>query len=195
MREPATTRCRVIWRHVDLAIRYRADLTHEAFGQVVVDHYHARTPLHLRAVKFHALEAGGDVYRVQRTNAQLLFRMLDPEGPTRLCVELEEAVVLSLPEPHRGECLRELSNRYGLLAAPRPADNAQGCAVQLGGFSGAFGDCITQLAVTIGDGWLEPSDADHADEVITALDKLAALTITLRSAHAQLLKNQAGALR
>lgn len=193
MLESRTTRCRIIWRHVDLAIRHRGDETRESFAQAVMDLYHSRTPLHLRTVTFHQLDRGADVYKVQRANAQLLFRMLDPDGPTRLCVELEEAVVLSLPEPYKSECLRDLSHRYGLMPSPQPATSAVGCAVQLGGFSSAFGECITALAVTVGDGWLEPTDRDHADEVIAALDKLAALTAPLRRAHEMLLYSTAEA--
>ena len=186
MREPKTTRCRTIWRHVDLAMRYLGEENRETFAQDVMDLYHTRTPLHLRAVSFHEITPGSDVYHLLRMNAQLLFRMLNPDGPTRLCVELEEAVVLSLPEPYKTECMRDLALRYGLLPVPRPATTAAGCAVQLGGFSAAFGECITELADTIGDGWLEPSDRQHADEVIVALDRLIALATSLRTAHEQL---------
>ena len=114
-----TTRDQVIAHHVNMALRHCAAVTRESFADEVVDLYHQRTPLALRGIQFHAVEKGGDPYAVQRANAQLLFRML--QGPVRLAAELEEAVVLALPQPYQGACLSDLAARYGLLATPMPA--------------------------------------------------------------------------
>lgn len=114
------TRCGVVWRHVDMALRNEGRMTQENFAADVVDQYHQRTAPHLRSIEFHQHQRGGDPYKVQRLNAQLLFRMR-PDGPTRLPAEIEEAMVMALPVAYRNECLRELSQRYGLLAAEIPA--------------------------------------------------------------------------
>lgn len=113
------TRAATIWHHVDQYLRHTR-ASQDDFAPEVAALYEQRTPLHARAIKFHAYAAGDNPYDVNRANAQLLFRMLKPDGPSRLPVELEEAVVLALPQPFRDECLRELAARLGLLAAPIP---------------------------------------------------------------------------
>lgn len=180
----ADTRADVISRHVQTALRHAGGLTRESFADEVVALYHDRTALHLRGVQFHAFERGADVYATQRANAQLLFRMLDTGSRVRLPSEVEEAVVLSLPQPYRGECLRELSHRYGLLAVPLPAGDAVGRVVQAGEFAAAFGECVVAMAETLADGHLDARDAANAPRAVKELDDLIALATSLRQAHA-----------
>lgn len=187
MRDIQPTRDAVIHRHVTTAMMHARGMTRETFAADVVDLYHARTAPNLRAIAFHVAARGADVYEVQRANGQLLFRMLNPDGPTRLPVEIEEAVVLALPEPYRNECLRELANRYGLLAVPVPAADGLGRLVHTGEAVRKFGDVLLALAQTIGDGHLDAADVDNAPRAVTELDALIAMASSLREAHARLL--------
>lgn len=178
------TRSDVICRHVQTALRHAGGLTRESFADAVVLLYHERTPFHLRGVQFHPFDRDADVYAVQRANAQLLFRMLDTNSNVRLASEIEESVVLSLPQPYRGECLRELAHRYGLMAVPLPAPQGGDRVVQVGEFAGAFGGCLLALAQTLGDGHLDADDAANAPRAVKELDELIALATSLREAHA-----------
>lgn len=139
----------VIRHHFDLAVRYSGE-TAEGLCTRAVDLYLERTPLHARHIAFQP--PGRDPYTAQRHNAQHVRRFLGLSAPdVRLPVEFEEAIVLALPDPFRGECLRELSQRVGLLAAKTPdptkspllgpADLMRECA-----------DVITALAPALHDG-------------------------------------------
>lgn len=178
------TRDRAIARHVAMALKH-SDLTRETYGDDVARIYHERTPLHLRRVEFHEMTREADPYAVLRANAQLVFRQI--EGVTRLASELEEALVLALPEPYRSACLRELAARYGLLAAAQPAEHPAGLVSQLGGLGREFGEALQALSKTMDDGRLDEADGEHAAEVVAQIDDLIAAATTLRAAHAALL--------
>lgn len=176
------TRADVIWRHVIFAIN-NAKLDRFNYADDVARIYQARTTPPARGIEFQAHQRGRDPYEVRKANKQLLFRMIDPEGPVRLPVELEEAAVLALPQPFRDACLAELAGRYGLLAAPLPDAVAAKPTASCGELTAAFGECLKALAATIDDGSLDPRDATHAPAAIRKLDHLLALATGLRAAH------------
>lgn len=181
------TRDLVIARHVRLALD-NSTLTEETYADDVRQVYEARTPEHLRRVPFERHTAGGDPYKVLRANAQTVRRQLD--GHTvRMAAELEEALVLALPQPFRRACMVELAGRYGLLAVEQPAACGPGAIDQMGHLASDFGRCITALAATIGDGHLCAGDAAGAGVVIRELDEVIARAKTLRAAHVDLLLN------
>ena len=114
------TRGHVLHAHVLMALAH-SGMKQADFADAVVHLYDVRTPLHAQSIHFHKHVKGSNPYDVQKANTQILFRMLRPEfTDSRMPVELEEAVVLALPEPFRDECQRELAERLGLLAAPLP---------------------------------------------------------------------------
>lgn len=172
------TRDRVIARFVRLAIKH-TDLTREAFAEEVVHLYHQRTPLKQRGIEFHAFTTGCDFADVMRANAQLVFRQLD--GVTRFAAELEEAVVLALPQPFRQACLAELAGRYGLMAAALPASTAGGRMGQVGEMSKEFGEALRAISRTLEDGDLTSTDPALVTDVVRELDELIAAATTLRA--------------
>lgn len=177
------TRADVIWRHLSLAL-INAKLDRHNYADEVASLYQSRTPREARSLAFHEHMRGTDPCRVRKANKQLVFRMLDPEGPVRLPVELEEAAVLALPSPFRESCLAELAQRLGLLAAPMPPAEQGAVIASCGDLTRAFGQCLKALAATIGDGHLDPGDAADAEVAIQQLDHLVALATGLRAAHA-----------
>lgn len=182
------TRDQVVAHHVNMVLRHTT-VTRESFADDVVNRYHERTPLELRHIQFHAFQRGGDPYAVQRANAQLLFRMLG--NVVRLPVEIEEAVVLSLPEPYRTACLHDLCERYGLLAAPIPGATPEARLAQVGDLATEFGQAVHALATTLGDGHLTPADASNAQLVVRELDELIAKASGLRAQHQAIAEGQA----
>lgn len=180
----SNTRSGALWRHLSFALT-NSKLERETYADEVAKLYIARTPPHERGLLFHEHAPNSDPYKVFSANRQLVFRMLDPDGPVRAPMELEEAAVLALPQPFRRECLRELAGRYGLLAAPIPAagDDAPALASSCGEFAREFGECLLALAGTIGDGHLDPSDVARSPAAIDELDGLIAHAASLRALH------------
>lgn len=176
------TRAGVLWRHLQFALA-NSKLDRETYGDEVAQLYLRRTPAALRGIEFHQHARGGDPYKVRAANKQLVMRMLDPDGPVRAPMELEEAAVLSLPSPYRDECLRELCGRYGLLAAPLPVPQGEPMTASCGAFTREFGECLLALADTIGDGHLSPDDVAKSPAAIAELDALIGQATSLRAAH------------
>lgn len=111
------SRSAVLAYYARAAVRH-SGLTERAFAMRVVELYEERTPAAHRRVPF---STSADPFDRERANAQTLHRFLfADEGAAnsyRLPDDLEEACVLALPDAFRRECLRELCERYGLLAA------------------------------------------------------------------------------
>lgn len=169
-------RCDVIRAHWEIAVRMSGETT-ESLAARAVEIYQQRTPLHARGVEFQPL--GRDPYTALRANALHVRRFLGMSSPNvRLPAELEEALVLALPEAFKRECLKELAARYGLLAsrAPHPdgrawdgpADLMRECA-----------EALSALAPALVDGKIGQEDAAelracmrHLDDVHSAAHSL-----------------------
>lgn len=171
---PHEARSACIAHHVNMALR-KSPLTERQYGQGVADLYMQRTPLHARSVEFHQSR---DPYADERANAQLVRR---PDGTTRMPVDLEEALVLSLPEPFRSACLRDLAARLDLLAAPRPAAASAQQTVHLGEMTRDAGEVLIALAPMFQDGRIDAADAPRAREALDAIARAQAMLVTLES--------------
>lgn len=166
----------VIADHVAAAMRLTR-LSMETFAQTVADLYHERTPLELRGVRFH--EVGrADPYRDMRKNAQIVRRYLAGEL-CRMPVELEEALVLALPDPFQSACLRELAGRYGLIAAAAPASDGDEQVQQVAELMRAAGETISAIVPMLDDGLIDITDADHAPDALAQLEQLQGHVVTL----------------
>lgn len=183
------SRTAVLFAHVSAMLRHTG-ATRDDFGDDVAQRYMARTPLHARVLQFHQHQRGANPYEVKDANGQLLFRMLDPAGPVRMAADVEEAVVLSLPQPYRDACLRELAGRVGLMATPEPAATGDVAATGMGALSTAFGEAVIAMAHTLADGQLCPADAQQAPVVVRELDDLIARATSLRAAHLAVLQDK-----
>lgn len=138
----------VIRHHLDMAARHSGE-TIESLASRAVDIYEARTPLYARHIPF--MPRGRNPYEAQRTNALHVRRFLGLSQPaTRLPVEFEEAIVLALPEPFQSECLRELADRFGLLAAKAP-DPAASVLCAPADLMRECAEVITALAPALAD--------------------------------------------
>lgn len=175
------TRAEVIYAHVLMALRH-SGLDQADFADDVARLYMKRTPAHARGLQFHQHQRGVDPYGVKRANEQLLFRMLKPTGPVRMPAEVEEAVVLSLPQRYREECLAELSARYGLLAAPLPAADGAAIADKVKSpcelmRKGAA--AVERIAPMLEDGSIGPEDRAHFADALGALNDVVGCCTTL----------------
>jgi hypothetical protein len=167
----------VIRAHWELAVRHSGE-TIEGLATRAVEVYESRTPLHARRIAFQPMSR--DPYAAQRANATHVRRFLGLSEPaTRLPVELEEALVLALPDPFRAECLRELADRVGLLAAKAPDPQASPLLVPAD-LMRECADVITALAPALCDGTYTAADLPAIREALGALADVSGAVASLR---------------
>jgi hypothetical protein len=133
-------RSRVIARHVQLALA--AGMQMRAYAALVADCYMERTAPYDRIVEFHVGTTADAAEKAVRANAQLVNRFVD--GTVKLPADMEEALVLSLPDDTRARCKAALAERYGLLAARRP-DSAEATARSTADVMREAGEAIAAL--------------------------------------------------
>lgn len=169
-------RIAVIAHHVRQALR-ASGMTMRVYAGRVADLYHLRTALADRTVPFEIGTTAETAEQAERANAQTVQRFLD--GTVRAPIDLEEALVLALPDTQRGECLRALAARYGLLAAPTPATSGVEQQVQLAGLMHDTGRLLAELAPAFADGVLDSSDAATARRALPEVLDVTARLVSL----------------
>jgi hypothetical protein len=176
MNAPTEPRSQTINRHVRAAL-HATGLPLRSYADRVVDLYHARTALHDRTVPFQVGATAAAYEAAARQNAQTITRIFG--GTVRAPIDLEEALVLALPAPHRAACLRDLADRYGLLAAALPS--ACGVAQQMNtaDLLRETGELMGALAPAFADGKLDASDAATARRALPEVLDLQARLATL----------------
>lgn len=128
------------------------------FAMQVAERYLDMTAPDVRQVKLRAGE-GADLIKALENNAQTLRRYMDGTLKT-LPADLEDAWVLSLPEPYRADCERDLARRRGMLAVPMPAlEGLQVASVAT--LMGNYANLVHALAPAIEDGRFGPEDLPH----------------------------------
>ena len=152
------TRTEVIGAHVKRAMR-TTRLKFGAYCEDAAALWQSRTPDVVRGDDFSA-HSNDDKRRA--TNEQKVRRWFDGGVAARPSIDVEEALVLALPEPFRSDCLRELCMRYGGLFVAMP-----GCGQPLHlGVAGELvtqcGEALTALAPLLADGQIGVDDPEPA---------------------------------
>ena len=152
-----------------------------AFADKVADLYEERVPAEHRRAKFKPVVGDLDqISAAQKANRQTVDRYIRGEVKAFPSC-LEEAWVLSLPEPFQEEALRVLAGRYGMLPA-RLLDPSDGIA----GMSDAthdYADFMRAMAPILADGVINEKDRPY---IKRALSELADLQGSLASIQQQL---------
>jgi hypothetical protein len=154
-----------------------------AFADRVADHYLAHVPEDQRRVPLKPVVGNLDqMSKAQRANRQTIDRYINGEVRA-FPADLEESWVQALPPPSNERALREMAERYGLLAARAP--HAGGTTVTLGDIAQDVGALLQRMAPIIADGQI-----DHADKpyVAPALAAVRNLQAELASLEAQLVE-------
>lgn len=144
------------------------------FASDVADIYRARTHEDERTVEFHAT---ADPYADERANAQLITRMM--AGDVRLPADLEEAWVLAIPQPHRASLMTRLAARYGLLAVPMLAGQADP-TIRVAALMRETAEAVQALAPMMTEGRLTPECHGAARAASTELKEVEAAAASLR---------------
>lgn len=164
----------VLAHHINHALH--RGTTMRRYAGDVATHYLNTVPLHARQLP---LQITRDPIADERHNAQVVQRWLD--GAVRMPVEAEESLVLSLPEPFRAECQRELAERLGLLAAPLPSKDGARATVTTADLLRETGELMLALSPLFADGKVDAGDLPNARRAIRECDDVLGRLTTLRA--------------
>jgi hypothetical protein len=129
---------------------------------------------------------GADLIKAMDNNAQIIRRYMDGTVKT-LPADLEDAWVMSLPEPYRSNCERDLARRRGVLPVKLVSDTEADQAVGIANLMSEFGDLIAALSPAMSDGRIDAEDLPHARRILDESDDLIiAITGVRRRVHALL---------
>lgn len=148
----------------------------QSFAMSLADKYLALTAPDVRTVPF---RLGDDLAADMRNNAQILRRYMD--GTVKvLPADLIDAWVLSLPEPFRAECERDLSRRRGLLPVRMVVAGGAARAVGLAELASEFGQLLEAIAPALADGRVDVADLPFARRILDESDDLISAVLAVR---------------
>ncbi|WP_231378279.1 hypothetical protein [Rhodanobacter sp. OR92] len=148
----------------------------QSFAMSLADKYLALTAPDVRTVPF---RLGDDLAADMRNNAQILRRYMD--GTVKvLPADLIDAWVLSLPEPFRAECERDLSRRRGLLPVRMVMADGPARAVGLAELASEFGQLLEAIAPALADGRVDVADLPFARRILDQSDDLICAVLAVR---------------
>ncbi len=183
-------RSAVIFDYTRRMLDQTAMCTRKFAMRVAEQYVHLVAPEH-RQVPFRLGVSDLELFKAERHNAQQLGRYMD--GTIKaLPTDLEDAWVLSLPEPYRSDCERDLAMRRGRVAEKRMEDTRFAQAVGLGELSREFGDLLQALAPALADGSLTDADLPHAKRILNESDDLIAAVMSVRRQVTALLPGEGG---
>lgn len=160
------------------------------FAMVVAETYLARVAPDQRQVKFR-LGEGDELIADMRNNGQILRRYMD--GTLKvLPADLEEAWVISLPEPYRAECERELGRRRGFYPVRMLEHSAGAEAAGMAHLATEVGQLFEALSHALADGQINDQDLPHVGRILNETDDVIAAVLGIRRVFQQLLPKPAG---
>lgn len=177
-------RSAVIFDHTRRMLDQTAMCTRK-FAMRVAEQYVAIVAPDQRQVPFRLGVTGDDLIKAERHNAQQLGRYMD--GTIKaLPADLEDAWVLSLPEPYRSECERELAQRRGRYSERRLGAGEAGEVAGISQLLLEFGQLMEALGPALADGSITEADLPHARRILNESDDLIAALLSIRRAVTQI---------
>lgn len=161
----------------------------QSFSMAVAELYLGATAPDARIVPF---TLSDDLAHSMKNNAQTLRRYMD--GTVKVMpADLEDAWVMALPEPYRGNCERDLSRRRGLLPIKIVDPTASaGQVASIGRLTKEFSDLLLALAPALHEGGaFTAEDRVHAKRIINESDDVIAEVLGLRRAISAIMPDAA----
>ncbi|MEN5208006.1 hypothetical protein ABE493_07770 [Stenotrophomonas terrae] len=171
-----TPRQEVVYFYTDKAIR-ETGTNRRSYAMVVADRYLQMMAEDDCDVPFR-ITRGGDVENDKKHNGQILGRYLDGVVK-KLPADLEDALVLSLPEPYHSDCERELARRRGMLAVPMPSGVRTSVASMAALFT-EYAEHVEALAPALENGRFGPEDRPHRGKINATGDAVIAAVLAVR---------------
>lgn len=148
----------------------------QSFAMALAEKYLSLTASDVRTVAF---KLGDDLAADMRSNAQVLRRYMD--GTVKvLPADLVDAWVLSLPEPYRAECERDLARRRGCLPVRMVGGDSSSRTVGVGELAAEFGQLLEAIAPALADGRIDADDLPFARRILNESDDLIAAVLSIR---------------
>lgn len=166
----------VVYHYTERMLR-ETGTNRRTFGMVVADRYLQMVAEDDRDVPFR-LTKGAGAESDKKHNGQIIGRFLDGVVK-KLPADLEDVWVLSLPDPYRTECERDLARRRGMLAVPIPVDGGIQVA-SVAELMGRYGDLLIALGPAIENGSFGPEDLPFKHRINVAGDDVIAAVLGVR---------------
>lgn len=181
----------VIYHYTERMLR-ETGTNRRTFAMVVAEQYLQLVAEDDQDVAFRITRGGTAADGDKKHNGQILGRYLD--GVVRkLPADLEDAWVLSLPEPYRSDCERDLARRRKMLAVRMPIDGEAAHAVGVARMATEFGDLMSAYAPALADGRIDAADLPHVVRILDASDDLICAVVAMRRQVQALVTDKAGA--
>ena len=165
-----------IIRHVNNYL-LSTSVSQEAFADDVKSIYHERIPNpKARVMHFHET---GDAHKDMSANAQLLMRVINRR--VKFPSDLEEAVVLAMPDDYRHQCISDLAARYDLLAAEIPHADSNDDLANLNCILKETGEAIQSLGPIFADGKVDEKDAPHAKHALKEINEALSALVSMQA--------------
>lgn len=149
------------------------------FAMRVAERYMSLIAPDIRQVPFRWGVMGDDLIKAERHNAQQIGRYMD--GTVKaLPADLEDAWVLTLPEPYRSDCERELAQRRGRYSEKQLLTTEAGEAMRLADLAREFGQLFEALSPALTDGRITDADMPHARRIIAESDDLISAVLCVK---------------
>lgn len=178
-------RSAVIFDHTRRMLDQTAMCTRK-FAMRVAEQYVVLVAPDQRQVPFRLGVTGDDLIKAERHNAQQLGRYMD--GTIKaLPADLEDAWVLSLPEPYRSDCERELAQRRGRYSERRLGASEAGEVAGISQLLLEFGQLMEVLGPALADGSISEADLPHARRILNESDDVIAALLSIRRAVTQII--------
>lgn len=149
-----------------------------SFAMVVAEQYLGMVAPDVRTVPF-KLGEGDALFAAMKANGQTLRRYMDGTVKS-LPADLEDAWVMSLPEPYRSDCERDLAQRRGRHTMKVTAPTQAAEAASLGHLMVEFGQLCDALAPAMADGRISEADMPHARRILNESDDVIAAVLAVR---------------
>lgn len=157
----------------------------QSFAMEVAENYIKATAPDVRHVPLQ-LGHGEKLCHAMKNNAQTIRRYMDGTVKT-LPADLEDAWVMSLPEPYRSDCERDLARRRNMLMVPMLPDADTADAENLSTLAKEFGELVHALAPALADGHFDRKDLKYARKILNESDDLITAVLSLRRKATDLL--------
>lgn len=149
-----------------------------SFAMTLAENYLDLVAPDVRNVPFR-LGDGDELPKAMKNNAQILRRFMDNTVKV-LPADLEDAWVMSLPEPYRSDCERDLASRRGVLPVRLPEASERGEAIGLAQLMTEYGQLLEALAPALADGRISVADLPHLRKIVNESDDVIGKVMALR---------------
>jgi hypothetical protein len=148
----------------------------QSFAMALAEKYLAMTAPDVRSVPF---RLGDDLAGAIKHNAQIVRRYMD--GTVRvLPADLIDAWVLTLPDPYRNECDRDLSRRRGFLPVRMAGSSCTARTVCVADLAAEFAQLLEAIAPALEDGRIDGDDLVSARRILNESEDLIAAVMAIR---------------